>query len=114
MLNKYYRAGNGAGATKIDIIVILTLVMRIKSQLSPLYILGGAATSSEGFVKKILRVPQAVGLYYSCHAAHASRGTLRKHIIKPMEQVAAPPSIFCFISVSDSSQPSRITSCPLL
>ena len=38
------------------------------------YLLGGAATCSEGFVNVFLRVPQAVGLYCSCHAAQASRG----------------------------------------
>ena len=34
----------------------------------------GAATCSEGFVLFFLRVPQAVGLYCSCHAAQASKG----------------------------------------
>ena len=34
----------------------------------------GAATFSEVFVKCFLRVPQAVWLYCSCHAAQASKG----------------------------------------
>ena len=37
-------------------------------------VLGAAATCSEGFVNCFLRVPQAVGLYCSCHAAQASKG----------------------------------------
>ena len=36
-------------------------------------ILGGAATCSEGFVNCFLRVPQTVELYFSCHAAQASK-----------------------------------------
>ena len=38
------------------------------------FVLGGAATCSEGFVKKCLRVPQDVRLYCSCHAAQANMG----------------------------------------
>ena len=38
------------------------------------YLLGGAATCSEGFINCFLRVPQAVWLYCSCHAVQASRG----------------------------------------
>ena len=37
---------------------------------------GDAATCSEGFVYFFFRVPQAVGLYCSCHAAQASKGNL--------------------------------------
>ena len=37
-------------------------------------LLGGATTCSEGFVNRFLGVPQAVGLYCSCHAAQASKG----------------------------------------
>ena len=48
----------------------------------------GEATCSEGFVKCCLIVPQAVGMYCSCHAAQASK--VNKHITKPSEQVAAP------------------------
>ena len=39
---------------------------------------GGAATCSEGLVYFFLRVPQAVGLYCSCHAAQASKGNFKK------------------------------------
>ena len=42
------------------------------------YIPGGAATCSEGFVYFFLRVPQAAGLYCSCHAAQASKGNFHK------------------------------------
>ena len=47
-----------------------------------------------GFVKGFLRVPQAVGLYFSYTAAQQARGTFRKFTIKPSEQVAAPPGTF--------------------
>ena len=46
------------------------------------YVLGGAATYSEGFVNCFLRVPQAVGLYISCHAAQSSKGNLNKTYYK--------------------------------
>ena len=39
---------------------------------SGLNIQSGAATCTESFAKCFLRVPQAVGLYCSCHAAQAS------------------------------------------
>ena len=39
---------------------------------------GGAATCSEGFVIYFLKVPQAVGLYFSYHAAQASKGNFLK------------------------------------
>ena len=38
----------------------------------------GAATRRQGFVKCFLKVPQAVGLYCSCHAAQASKANLQK------------------------------------
>ena len=48
---------------------------------------GGAATCSQGFVSCFLRHPQAVGLYYSCHAAQASQWNFQKTYYK---QVSAP------------------------
>ena len=42
----------------------------------------GVATCSKGFVKYFLRVPQAVGLYCSCHAAQESKGNLQKTYYK--------------------------------
>ena len=42
------------------------------------YLLGRLVTCSEGFVNCFLRVPQAVGLYCSCHAAQASKGNYWK------------------------------------
>ena len=40
----------------------------------------GAGTCFEGFVTCFLRVPQAVGLYCSCHGPQASKGTFQtKH-----------------------------------
>ena len=49
----------------------------------------GATTCSECF----LRVPQAAGLYCSCHAAQASKGNFQKTYYKPSEQVATPDCI---------------------
>ena len=42
----------------------------------------GAETCSVGFVKCFLRVPQAVGLYCSCHAAQAIKGNFQKTYCK--------------------------------
>ena len=64
-------------------------------RVDPYYLPGWASTCSGGFVYFFLRVPQAVGLYYSCTAdmlTKQARGTFKKHITKPSEQVAAPPS----------------------
>ena len=60
------------------------------------YILGGAATCSEGFVKCFLKVPQATA---AAMLPKQAKGTFRKHITKPSEQVAAPPSIYILRSV---------------
>ena len=55
--------------------------------------LGGEATCSEGFVKCILRVLRLLGLSTaSAMLPKQARGAFRKHITKPSEQVAAPPS----------------------
>ena len=67
-----------------------TISNNIKEQDVP----GGAAIFFEGFVNTFLKVPQAIGQYCSCHAAQQARGTFRKHISKPSEQVAAPPSSY--------------------
>ena len=60
-------------------------------------ILGGAATCSVGFVNCFLRqrVPRAVGCTAAAMLPKQARETFRKHITKPSEQVAAPPSIPC-------------------
>ena len=42
------------------------------------FIHSGAATCKNFFEKCFLRVPPAVGLYCSCHAAQASKGNLQK------------------------------------
>ena len=64
----------------------------------------GAATSSEGFVKWFLRVPQlAIGRYCSCHAACPNQVTVNKqnstkHFAKPSAPICTyarksiPPS----------------------
>ena len=57
-------------------------------------ILGGAATCSGGFVKNFLRVPRLLGCTAGAMLPKQARGTFRKHITKPSEQVAAPPSRF--------------------
>ena len=47
-------------------------------------------TCSEGFEKCFLRVPHAVGLYCSCHAAQASKGIIQITYDKNLrKQVAA-------------------------
>ena len=51
---------------------------------------GGAATCSKGFVHFFLRVPQAVGLYCSCHAAQASKGNFYKTFYKTFEASGRP------------------------
>ena len=56
------------------------------------YILGGAATCSEGFVICFLKVPIACLGSMAAAVQPNSLKTLRKHFIKPPEQVAAPPS----------------------
>ena len=52
-----------------------------------LTVLGGAATCSEGFVNCCKGCTAAAML------PKKARGTLRKLVTKPSEQVAAPPSI---------------------
>ena len=54
------------------------------------YLQSGAATCSEGFVKCYLRVPQAVGLYCSCHAAQASKGNFQKTCNKTFRTCCRP------------------------
>ena len=56
-------------------------------------LLGGAATCSEGFVKCFLRVPRLLGCTAAAMLPKQATGAFRKHITKPLEQVAAPPSI---------------------
>ena len=68
-------------------------------------------------IPKFLRVPQAVGLYCSCHATQASKGNFSKTYYKTLEQVAAPPSrsmsirtfsIWCvFCHTCDCREPRR-------
>ena len=53
---------------------------------------GGAATCSEGFVEFFLRVPRLLGYTAAAMLPKQARGTFRKHVTKPSEQVAAPPS----------------------
>ena len=50
----------------------------------------GAATCSEGFVYFFLKVPQAVGLYCSCHAAQASKGNFKKKILQNLRNKWPP------------------------
>ena len=58
----------------------------------PVTLLGGAATCSEGFAKYFLRVPRLLGFIAAAMLPKQARGTFRKHVTKPSEQVAAPPS----------------------
>ena len=61
---------------------------------------------SEGLVYFFLRVPQAVGLYCSCHAAQASKGNFKKIYYKTFGTSGRPtqymtldaPKISCRIS----------------
>ena len=55
-------------------------------------LLGWAATCSKGFVKCFPRVPRLLGCTASAMLPKQARETFRKHITKPSEQVAAPPS----------------------
>ena len=70
---------------------VFTHFLPQKSTLLSMYILGGAATCSEGFVICFLKVPFAC---LGSMAAAVAWGTFRKHFTKPSEQVAAPPSIY--------------------
>ena len=54
------------------------------------YVLGGAATYSEGFVNYFLRVARAVGLYCSCHVAQASKGNFQKTYYKTFRTSGRP------------------------
>merc|ERR1719264_913154 len=54
------------------------------------FLQGGAATCCEGFVKCFLRVPRLLGCTAAAMLPKQARGTFRKHITKPSEQVTAP------------------------
>ena len=54
---------------------------------SPLFILGGAATCFDGFVICFLKVPLACLGSIAAAVQPNSLGTLRKHFIKPSEQL---------------------------
>ena len=56
----------------------------------------GAATCSKGFVNSFLRVPQAVGLYCSCHAAQASKGNFKKTYYKTFRASGRPTQYSAF------------------
>ena len=61
----------------------------------PIYIPGGAATCSEGFEKCFLSVPRMLGCTTAAMMPkQASKGNFRKHVTKPSEQVATPPSTY--------------------
>ena len=64
--------------------------MRQMSKPHEQHLLGGAATCSEGFVNCFLRVPQAVGLYCSCHAAQASKGNFQLTCYKTSSSTCRP------------------------
>ena len=53
-------------------------------------VLGGAATFSEGFVKCFPIVPRLLGCTAAAMLPKQARGTSRKHITKPSEQVSRP------------------------
>ena len=57
----------------------------------PMYLLGGAATCSEGYVICFPEVPLAWAAWQLQYSPTAW-GTLRQKFTKPSEQVAAPPS----------------------
>ena len=61
---------------------------------------GGAATCSEGFVKCFPRVPRLLGCTAAAMLPKQARGTIIKHITKPSEQVAAPPSAMIIVTNS--------------
>ena len=65
-------------------------------------VLGGAATCSEGFVNYFLRVPQAVVLYCSCHAAQLSKGNCQKTFYKTFGK-SGRPALYCACKISSLS-----------
>ena len=64
--------GDTSGCSQGSVDIKTQVLFSVKS------IPGGAGTCSEGFVKCFLRIPQAVGLHCSCHAAQASKGNFQK------------------------------------
>ena len=50
--------------------------------MKPTTVLSGTSCREKSVLKCFLRVPQAVGLYFSCHAAQASKGNLQKTVYK--------------------------------
>ena len=65
---------------------------KIGRYLSNSHIPGGAATCSEVFIKCFLRAPRLLGCTAAAMLPKQARGTFRKHVTKPLEQVAAPPN----------------------
>ena len=53
----------------------------------------GSATCSEGFVQCFIRVTQAISLYYSCHAAQASKLNFQKTFYKTFGSSCRPDCI---------------------
>ena len=76
-----------------------------------IYIQSGAATCSEGFATWLLRVPQAVGPYFSCHAAQSSEGNFQKNRLQNLRNKLSPKTvkvdklapIFAMVNVSVKS-----------
>ena len=62
-----------------------------------IYIQSGAATCSEGFVTWLLRVPQAVGPYFSCHAAQSSEGNFQKNRLQNLRNKLSPKTVQYYI-----------------
>ena len=85
----------GAGLPVILLSALFFSISFIISAFMIDYILGGVATCSEGFVQCFLRVPRLPACTAVAVQPKQARETLRKHITKPSEQVAAPPSISC-------------------
>ena len=61
--------------------------------LHTVYILGGAAPCSEGFLLILLQVPLIAWAAWQLQLGPTAWGTLTTHFTKPSEQVAAPLSI---------------------
>ena len=54
----------------------------------------GSPLVANGFVECFLRVPRLLGCTAAAMLPKKARGTFRKHVTKPSEHVAAPPSTF--------------------
>ena len=83
-----------------DLMVQISKIHILSLHVYAQFILGGAATCSEGFVKCFPRVPRLLGCTAAAMLPKQARGTIIKHITKPSVQVAAPPSAMIIVTNS--------------